>query len=120
MVISAFSALSDFCKMSLSVADRSSIGSKSFTKARNSVCGCERWRSIHRQARSDIGIASREVAAGRHLADQLLLPMALAGGGEFTTLPVSAHFNSHAAIIEMFLGRRTSVKSDAGFMHVTV
>lgn len=59
-------------------------------------------------------------AAGRHLADQLLLPMALAGGGEFTTLPVSAHFNSHAAIIEMFLGRRSSVKSDAGFMHVTV
>jgi RNA 3'-terminal phosphate cyclase (ATP) len=47
------------------------------------------------------------------MADQLMLPMALAGGGEFTTFPASAHFNSHAAIIEMFLGRRTSVKSDA-------
>ena len=60
------------------------------------------------------------VAAGRHLADQLLLPMALAGGGEFTTLPISAHFHSHAAIIEMFLGRRISARLDAGFMHVTV
>jgi len=63
---------------------------------------------------------SAPVAAGRHLADQLLLPMALAGGGEFTTLPVSAHFNSHAAIIDLFLGRRTSVKLDAGLVHVSV
>jgi len=42
------------------------------------------------------------------LADQLLLPMALAGGGEFTTLPVNAHFQSHALIIETFLGHHVS------------
>jgi hypothetical protein len=29
--------------------------------------------------------------------------MALAGGGEFTTLPVSTHFQSHTSIIETFL-----------------
>jgi RNA 3'-terminal phosphate cyclase (ATP) len=60
------------------------------------------------------------VAAGRHLADQLLLPMALAGGGEFTTLPVSAHFHSHAAIIEMFLGRHTSAEPRDNVVHVRI
>jgi len=58
------------------------------------------------------------VAVGRHLADQLLLPMALAaGGGEFTTFPVSAHFQSHASIIETFLGRHVSVTSSDGVVH---
>ncbi len=46
-----------------------------------------------------------EAAVGVHLADQLLLPMALAGGGEFTTLPVTQHFDSHRAIIRRFLQR---------------
>jgi RNA 3'-terminal phosphate cyclase (ATP) len=60
------------------------------------------------------------VAVGRHLADQLLLPMALAGGGEFTTLPVSAHFQSHAAIIRTFLGIETSVVAEEGVVRVRV
>jgi RNA 3'-terminal phosphate cyclase len=38
-------------------------------------------------------------------------PSALAGGGEFTTPPVSAHFQSHASIIETFLGRQVSAIS---------
>lgn len=40
---------------------------------------------------------------GEHLADQLLLPMALAGGGEFTTCEASDHLRSNAALIEKFL-----------------
>jgi RNA 3'-terminal phosphate cyclase (ATP) len=32
-----------------------------------------------------------EAAVGEYLADQLLVPMALAGGGLFTTLPPSRH-----------------------------
>ncbi|WP_223807372.1 RNA 3'-terminal phosphate cyclase [Montanilutibacter psychrotolerans] len=40
---------------------------------------------------------------GEHLADQLLLPMALAGGGAFTTTTVSDHLRSNAALIEKFL-----------------
>ncbi|UYK83387.1 RNA 3'-terminal phosphate cyclase [Xanthomonas sacchari] len=40
---------------------------------------------------------------GEHLADQLLLPMALAGGGAFTTDTVSAHMSSNARLIEKFL-----------------
>jgi RNA 3'-terminal phosphate cyclase (ATP) len=38
-----------------------------------------------------------------HLGDQLLLPMALAGGGEFTTTAPSDHLRSNAALIEKFL-----------------
>jgi RNA 3'-terminal phosphate cyclase (ATP) len=60
------------------------------------------------------------VAVGRHLADQLLLRIALAGGAEFTTLPVSAHFQSHAAIIETFLGRRVSAISSNGVVHARI
>ncbi|HET7797946.1 MAG TPA: RNA 3'-terminal phosphate cyclase, partial [Nevskia sp.] len=43
------------------------------------------------------------VAVDEHLADQLLLPMALAGGGAFSTTRPSAHFLSNAALIEKFL-----------------
>jgi RNA 3'-terminal phosphate cyclase (ATP) len=60
------------------------------------------------------------VAVGKHLADQLLLPMALAGGGEFTTLPVSAHFQSHASVIEIFLGCHVSAISSDGVVHALI
>lgn len=44
-----------------------------------------------------------EAFAGEHLADQLLLPMALAGGGRFTASAVSSHLESNARLIERFL-----------------
>lgn len=44
-----------------------------------------------------------DVAAGVYLADQLLLPMALAGGGSFTTLPLSQHSTTNMHIIAQFL-----------------
>lgn len=40
---------------------------------------------------------------GEHLADQLLLPMALAGGGAFLTETPCEHLRSNAALIEKFL-----------------
>jgi RNA 3'-terminal phosphate cyclase (ATP) len=40
---------------------------------------------------------------GEHLSDQLLLPMALAGGGAFTTPAPTEHLRSNAALIEKFL-----------------
>ena len=40
---------------------------------------------------------------GEHLSDQLLLPMALAGGGRFTTHLISDHLSSNARLIEKFL-----------------
>jgi RNA 3'-terminal phosphate cyclase (ATP) len=40
---------------------------------------------------------------GQHLSDQLLLPMALAGGGIFITHGISEHLQSNARLIEKFL-----------------
>ncbi len=47
-------------------------------------------------------LASR-AAVGEHLADQLLLPMALAGGGSFTVATVSSHTQTTIGVIEKFL-----------------
>ncbi|HEX6812734.1 MAG TPA: RNA 3'-terminal phosphate cyclase [Planctomycetota bacterium] len=44
-----------------------------------------------------------DVPVGEYLADQLLLPMALAGGGVFRTLPPSQHTRTNAQVIERFL-----------------
>jgi RNA 3'-terminal phosphate cyclase (ATP) len=40
---------------------------------------------------------------GEHSSDQLLLPMALAGGGAFTTPLISDHLRSNARLIERFV-----------------
>ena len=40
---------------------------------------------------------------GEHLADQLLIPMALAGGGSYTTLPLSRHATTNIEVIRKFL-----------------
>jgi RNA 3'-terminal phosphate cyclase (ATP) len=42
-------------------------------------------------------------AVGPHLADQLLLPLALAGGGVFTTTTPTDHLTTNAALIEKFV-----------------
>ncbi|QYF95926.1 RNA 3'-terminal phosphate cyclase [Massilia sp. PAMC28688] len=42
-------------------------------------------------------------AVGEHLADQLMLPMALAGGGEFSADTVSQHAITNAEVIARFL-----------------
>lgn len=43
------------------------------------------------------------VPVGRYLADQLIVPMALAGGGEFMTLPLSRHSNTNIEVVKKFL-----------------
>ncbi|MBI2947909.1 MAG: RNA 3'-terminal phosphate cyclase [Verrucomicrobia bacterium] len=44
-----------------------------------------------------------EVPVGEHLADQLLLPLALAGGGSFITFPLSAHTTTNIEVLKRFL-----------------
>lgn len=44
-----------------------------------------------------------DAPVGEHLADQLLLPMALGAGGCFRTLAPSQHLLSNAAVIQAFL-----------------
>jgi RNA 3'-terminal phosphate cyclase (ATP) len=45
-----------------------------------------------------------DVPVGPHLADQLLLPLALAGGGGFRTLPLTRHARTNVEVIRQFLG----------------
>jgi len=53
-----------------------------------------------------------EVAVGEHLADQLLLPMALMKGGVFTTLPLSPHSLTNIDTIGKFLPVKIQVHHD--------
>jgi RNA 3'-terminal phosphate cyclase (ATP) len=49
-------------------------------------------------------------AVGEHLADQLMLPMALAGGGSFTTSRLSQHAITNADVISRFLPIRFDLR----------
>jgi RNA 3'-terminal phosphate cyclase (ATP) len=55
---------------------------------------------------------AHEVPAGRYLADQLLLPMAIAGGGRFRTLPPSRHTLTNIDIIKSFMDVSIHVTSN--------
>jgi RNA 3'-terminal phosphate cyclase (ATP) len=50
-----------------------------------------------------------KAAVGEHLADQLLVPMVLAKGGVFTTVPSSRHTPTNIDIIAKFLSTRIQV-----------
>jgi RNA 3'-terminal phosphate cyclase (ATP) len=71
-------------------------------------------RQVLQQVRHYI---ASEAAVGEHLADQLMVPLALAGGGGFTTETVSEHARTNAQVIERFLpvrfsfGQRDRVKT---------
>jgi RNA 3'-terminal phosphate cyclase (ATP) len=43
------------------------------------------------------------VPVGKHLADQLLIPMALANGGKFRTLPLTEHTTTNIQVLKQFL-----------------
>lgn len=59
------------------------------------------------------GYEASEAFAGPYLQDQLLLPMALAGGGAFTTVKISQHTRTAADIVAQFTGRACQFE-DAG------
>lgn len=50
------------------------------------------------------GYLKAEVPVGEHLADQLLLPMALGKGGKFLSVAPSMHTRTHAEVLKAFLG----------------
>ena len=67
------------------------------------------------------GYLASDAFAGPYLADQLLLPFALAGGGRFTTVKPSQHSLTAAAVIKRFTGRRcvfTQLPSGAHMVEV--
>lgn len=65
--------------------------------------------SLRAEKVADLAVAqaqrwlASDAAVAEHLADQLLLPMALAGGGSFTTTHLSDHLRSNIQVIERFL-----------------
>ncbi|MFC5456484.1 RNA 3'-terminal phosphate cyclase [Prosthecobacter fluviatilis] len=85
---------------------------------------CEISSGIAQQGRSAEAVATgaakgllsylaSEAPVGVHLADQLLLPMALAGGGVFHTLAISNHTQTNMALIEQFLPVKFAVEEPA-------
>jgi len=53
-----------------------------------------------------------DVPMGEHLADQFLLPLALAGSGAFVSLPLSRHATTQIELIPRFLGVRIDVERE--------
>ena len=64
------------------------------------------------------GYLASQAFAGPYLADQLLLPIALAGGGCFTSVKPSQHAITAAQIIERFVGREVTFGERANGMHL--
>ncbi len=59
-------------------------------------------------------LLTANVPVGEHLADQLLIPMALAGGGAFRTLAPSLHTRTNAQVVERFLPVKILLREDRG------
>jgi RNA 3'-terminal phosphate cyclase (ATP) len=58
-----------------------------------------------------------EVPVGEYLADQLLIPMALAGGGSFVTTPLSPHSTTNMDVIAQFLPRKFRIDRSSNTSH---
>lgn len=61
-----------------------------------------------------------DVPVGAHLADQLLVPMALAGGGLFRTVAPTAHATTNADVIRQFLDVTIRIDRDGDAHRVTI
>jgi RNA 3'-terminal phosphate cyclase (ATP) len=64
------------------------------------------------------GYLASTAAAGPYLADQLLLPMALAGGGSFTTVSPTKHSLTAAEVIARFLDVRIAFEERKDGCHL--
>lgn len=64
------------------------------------------------------GYLASDAFAGPYLADQLLLPFALAGGGSFTTVKPSQHARTAADVIERFTGQRWVFEQQTSGSHL--
>lgn len=59
-----------------------------------------------------------DVPVGRRLADQLIIPFAIAGEGVFRTLPLSDHCATNIEVVREFLGRPIVVREEGGAVRV--
>ena len=65
--------------------------------------GVSRRRVAEAVATEALAYLSSGAPIGEHLADQLLLPLAVAGGGRFATCKLTDHFESNRKVIESFM-----------------
>ena len=59
---------------------------------------------IHRLVGQARAFLSLDAPVGEHLADQLLLPLVMAGGGEIRVAAVSSHTRTNAEVLTRLLG----------------
>ena len=59
-------------------------------------------------------LLAADVPVGQHLADQLLLPMALARGGAFRTVTPTAHTLTNAEVLQRFLDVDVRIQHEGG------
>jgi len=64
------------------------------------------------------GFLASDAFAGPYLADQLLLPFALAGGGKFTTVKPSQHARTAADVIQRFTGQHWTFEQLSSGSHM--
>ncbi len=64
------------------------------------------------------GFLASNAFAGPYLADQLILPFVLAGGGSFTTVKPSQHARTAADVVALFTGRRFGFEQQADGTHL--
>ncbi len=60
------------------------------------------------------------VPIGEHLADQLILPLWLAGGGRLRTVPPSRHTTTQLAVLQRFTGATAAVEEHPDGTRLTV
>tara|TARA_R110002111_G_scaffold67833_2_gene110308 strand:- start:14836 stop:15852 length:1017 start_codon:yes stop_codon:yes gene_type:complete len=74
----------------------------------------ERGRSAERVAKSTVAQVHHYLHKGvpvwSHLADQLMLPFAMTGAGEFSTCALTPHSETNASVIEQFLQIKIQTK----------
>lgn len=73
-----------------------------------------------RLARETLQFHRCGAAVGEHLADQLVLSMALAGTGSFSTSTRSSHLQTNIEVIQKFLTVEVSVTAEAGNYRVVL
>lgn len=64
------------------------------------------------------GYVASGAFVGPYLADQLILPFAVAGGGIFTTVKPSSHTRTAADIVALFLDRRCLIEAQTDGTHL--
>jgi RNA 3'-terminal phosphate cyclase (ATP) len=83
-------------------------------KVRSEVVGTRLVEEVKRYLQANVPV-------GEHLADQLLLPLALAGSGSYLTMPLSMHALTNIEVIKLFLPIQiTSTATESGATHVQI